>query len=167
MLHHRRTRALLFLLLCSILSVPLLMSAQEGSSGQEISITDSRSGASPCGFVVQRELEGTLTVESSLDTDGRLVLAITGVDVTGTLTNPANGQSVAIILVRHNGEVGISERGHAIEVTMGLSGWFHRGYDTADAQLALSLPADDADVLDVIAGERYEDPWAQVCSLLA
>lgn len=50
---------------------------------------------------------------------------------------------------------------------MGLEGMLFRGYDSARAEVAMDLPADDGSLVSFTPGERTDDPWAHVCGLLA
>jgi hypothetical protein len=163
---HHLLRVLIVLLLSSLIPAPLA-AADQTFDTQEIAISDSRTGAGPCGFKVQRNLEGTVSVTPGIDDEGHLVLMINEVQMVGTLTNPSNGKSTDIRWVHQNDYVSIVADGTTTEVVLGLDGTLSRGYDSGRSSLQMGLPLDGADLVEFAAGERADDPWSHVCGLLA
>lgn len=160
-------RVLVVLVFSILLTVPVTAAAEQPFDAQEITITDTRSGSGPCGFAVQRDLEGTIQVAPRIDEAGQLVLTVGKVDLRGRLTNPANGKTVDIRWVQHNSDIGFVANGATIDVMLGLDGRLFRGYDAGHSTLAMDLPSDGAELLVFTPGTRHEDPWAHVCGLLA
>jgi hypothetical protein len=137
------------------------------SDGQRVAVTDSRTGDAPCGFAVQRDLAGSVHITPTIDDAGNLVLAIDEINLQGTLTNPANGASVTIMWVHQNGALSVVADGHGTDLLLGLEGMLFRGYDTARAELAMSLPGDGGSLVSFSPDDHADDPWAHVCGLLA
>ena len=165
----RRVRALILgSLVCMLATVPVATQANAVTpEAQTLTIRDSRTGTGPCGFAIQRDIEGTVAVTPSIDEAGNLMLALAPVDLHGTLANPANGKSVDLRWIRQNGKAGFGADGSTTEVALALTGHFVRGYDDARTDLGMDLPADSAEVLAFEAGVRAEDPWTHICGLLA
>ena len=165
----RRVRSLILgSLVCVLAALPVATLANSVTQeAQTITIRDSRTGTGPCGFAVQRDIEGTVAVTPSVDDEGNLMLALAPVDLHGTLVNPANGKSVDLRWIRQNGKAGFGADGSTTEVALALTGHFFRGYDGARTDLGMDLPADSAEILAFEAGVRAEDPWTHICGLLA
>ena len=72
-------------------TMPIAVDAEAASTPQTITIHDERAGDGPCGFLVERTLDGTVALVPSIDATGNLVLAIEPVTLSGTLINPATG----------------------------------------------------------------------------
>ncbi len=166
------TRRVRFLILTSLVgmlaALPVATLAHSVTpEEQTLTIHDARTGTGPCGFAVQRDVEGTVAVTPSIDDAGNLTLAIEPVDLRGTLVNPANGKSVDLRWITQNGKAGFGADGSTTEVALALTGHFVRGYDAARTDLQMDLPADDAEVLAFEAGVRSTDPWTHICGLLA
>lgn len=165
-----RARLVLPLLILGLLSLPSAWPAQAASPAtppQTISIHDTRSGDSPCGFSVERTIEGAVELAPSLDADGNLVLTIAPVSLHGTLTNPANDKAVELNWVQPTGSVSFRDDGQHTIVTWLLNGYFFRGYDDARTDLSMTLPADGAERASFAPGVRSPDPWTHVCAMLA
>ncbi len=160
-------RALFIAFVSALVAPALVGAAEEVEDKQVVTIEDTRAGTGPCGFAVQRELEGAITITPRIDDTGQLVLTISKVDMYGILTNPENGKSVEIRWVQQNGGIGFVTNGASIDVLLGIDGTLFRGYDTASSELTLDLPADGAEFVEFTPGDRHEDPWAHVCGLLA
>lgn len=109
-----------------------------------IQVQHSQSGDGPCGFSIQRDLEGTVRVTPSLDGQGNLVLMIDDVQLSGTLTNLENNRVVEIRWVRQDGLVGSQFNGSATTIMLQLVGSVNRGYDPADSTITMDLPLDGA-----------------------
>lgn len=164
----RSRRLLLACLMCVLAAPPLAtLAISVPQEGQLLTIEDSRTGTGPCGFAVQRDIEGTVAVTPRIDDAGNLMLAIAPVTLHGTLTNPANGTAVEVRWIRQNGTTHVAADGATMEVGLALTGHFVRGYDDARADLGMDLPADSAELLVFEAGVRSEDPWTHICGLLA
>ena len=148
-------------------TMPIAVDAEAASAPQTITIHDERSGDGPCGFLVERTLDGTVALVPSIDATGNLVLAIEPVTLYGTLTNPATGKSVALRWVRSNGVVDFGSDGTTTTVALALDGHFFRGYPGGRTDLTMTLPVDGAERLAFEAGQRSADPWSHVCGLLA
>ncbi|HEV2121875.1 MAG TPA: hypothetical protein VGW38_03750 [Chloroflexota bacterium] len=141
--------------------------AQDAAEPTVIPVQHSQSGTGPCGFTIQRDLEGTVSVTPTLDGQGNLVLMIEDVDLTGTITNPENSRVVEIQWVRQGGMVGFQFEGGTSNVLLELVGTLNRGYDTADTELTMDLPSDVAETIPFVPQERNEEAWAEVCSFLS
>lgn len=159
----------IFVTFVSALVPPALVgaAAEDVSDKQVVTIEDTRTGTGPCGFAVQRDLEGTITVTPRIDDSGQLVLTLSEVDMYGTLTNPENGKSVDIRWVQQTGGIGFVSNGASVDVLLGIDGTLFRGYDTASSELTLDLPADGVELTEFTPGDRHENPWAHACGLLA
>jgi hypothetical protein len=153
--------------MCALAAPPAATLANSVAQEQSITIHDSRTGTGPCGFTIQRDVKGTVTVTPSIDDAGNLMLAIEPVDLRGTLVNPANGKSVDLRWIRQNGKAHFVADGETTAVGLALTGHFFRGYDNARADLGMDLPADSAEVLAFETGGRSADPWTHICGLLA
>jgi hypothetical protein len=147
--------------------LPAAVKAEEAPAAQTIMIRDTRSGDGPCGFAVERTIEGTVALVPSIDAAGDLVLAIEPVNLHGTLTNPATGKSVELRWIQPNGAIDFGRDGKTTTVALLLDGHFFRGYDIGRTDLTMSLPADGAEHVTFEPGKRYSDPWTHVCGLLA
>jgi hypothetical protein len=165
----RRVRSLILgSLVCVLAAVPVATLAHAVTQEEQtITIQDSRTGTGPCGFAIQRDIEGTVAVTPSIDEAGTLMLALAPVDLHGTLANPANGKSVDLRWIRQNGKTHVEADGATMAVGLALTAHFARGYDNASTALGMDLPADNAEVLAFEAGVRAEDPWTHICGLLA
>jgi hypothetical protein len=165
----RRSRTLLLVsLTCVLATLPATTFADPvAQDEQTITIHDSRIGTGPCGFAIQREVKGTVAVTPNIDDAGNLMLAIEPVDLRGIVANPTNGKSVELHWIRQNGKSHFVADGETTVVGFALTGHFFRGYDNARADLEMTLPADNAEVVTFEAGVRSEDPWAHICGLLA
>ena len=165
----RRVRSLILgSLVCLLAAVPVVTLANPVTQEEQtIAIHDSRTGTGPCGFAIQRDIEGTVAVTPSIDDAGNLMLALAPVDLHGTLANPANGKSVDLRWIKQNGKTHVEADGSTMEVGLALTAHFARGYDDASTALGMDLPADSAEVLAFEAGVRAEDPWTHICGLLA
>lgn len=166
------TQCIRFLLLagfvCGVAALPISALADTTEQvEQTITIQDSRLGTGPCGFAVQRDIEGTVSVTPGIDDVGNLVIMIAPVDLSGTLGNPANGKSVDLRWIKQNGKAQFAADGSTTAVSMSLTGHFLRGYDSARTDLELALPADSAEVITFEAGAVSNDPWTHICGLLA
>ena len=148
-------------------TMPIAVEAEAASVPQAITIHDERAGDGPCGFLVERTLDGTVALVTSIDATGNLVLAIEPVTLYGTLINPATGKSVALDWVRSNGVVDFGYDGKTTTIALALDGHFFRGRDGQRTDLAMTLPVDGAERLAFEPGQRSADPWSHVCGLLA
>jgi hypothetical protein len=148
-------------------TIPIGVEAEDAAAPQTITIHDERTGDGPCGFMVERTLDGTVALVPSIDATGNLVLAIEPVTLHGTLSNPATGKSVELRWVRSNGVVDFGYDGTTTTVALALDGHFFRGYDGGRTDLTMTLPVDGAERLAFEAGERSADPWSHVCGFLA
>lgn len=164
---HPLLRVLFVAVVSTLIAASLLGSAAQELAEQVITVSDTRTGTGPCGFPVQRDLEGTITVTPRIDDAGQLVLTIGKVDIDGRVTNMENGKSVDIHWVQQNSGIGFATNGTSIDVMLGIDGTMSRGYDTGDVTLSLDLPSDEAKLTEFTPGDRHEDPWAHVCGLLA
>lgn len=164
---HHLLRVLVVVLVGTLLPAQVVTASDQTFDTQEIAISDTRTGTGPCGFKVQRDLEGTVSVTPRIDDDGHLALTINEVQLVGTLSNPANGKSAEIRWVHQNEYVSIVADGTTTEVLLGLDGTLSRGYDSGRSSLTMGLPLDGADLVEFTAGERADDPWTHVCSSLA
>ena len=166
-----RARSSLFIIafVCSLIAGSFVRAtAQEVPAAiQTFVISDSRTGTAPCGFPVQRDLEGTVSISTRIDDAGNLVLSVEDIDLGGTISNPANGTSVEVKWVGQNGKLSIGTDGVATDILIGLEGTLFRGYDTARSQLAMDLPVDGGPLVSFSAGTRADDPWAHICGLLS
>lgn len=131
-----------------------------------IQVQHSQSGDGPCGFSIQRDLEGTVRVTPSLDDQGNLVLMIDDVQLSGTLTNLENNQVVEIRWVRQDGSVGSEFNGSATTIMLQLVGSVNRGYDSADSTITMDLPLDGAETISFVTDGQNAKAWAHVCALL-
>lgn len=166
-IHHLR-RVLVVFLVGTMLTVPVAGAADQATDSQEITISDTRTGTGPCGFKIQRDLEGKVSVSPRIDDAGNLVMSINDVELVGTLSNPANGKSMDIRWVHQNSYVSIVADGTTTEVLLGLDGSLFREYmDDGQSGLPMGLPLDGADLVAFTAGEHSDDAWAQVCSSLS
>jgi hypothetical protein len=165
----RRVRSLILgSLVCVLAALPVATLAHSVTQEEQvITIRDSRTGTGPCGFAIQRDIEGTVAVTPSIDDAGNLMLALAPVDLHGTLANPANGKSVDLRWIRQNGKAHFEADGETTAVGLALTGHFVRGYDNARTDLGMDLPADSAEILAFEAGGRAKDPWTHICGLLA
>jgi hypothetical protein len=165
----RHVRSLILAsLVCVLAAVPVATLADPVmQEEQTLTIRDSRSGTGPCGFAVQRDIAGTVAVTPSIDDAGNLMLAIEPVDMHGILANPVNGKTVDLRWIRQNGKARVEADGSTMAVGLALTGYFFRGYDDARIDLAMDLPADNAEVVAFEAGVHSEDPWTHICGLLA
>jgi len=137
--------ALAFVALTALLAAhPIAVAAAEAPTAQTITIHDARSGDGPCGFVVERTIDGTVALIPSIDAAGNLVLEIEPVTLHGTLTNPATGKSVDLRWVQSNGVTGFGQDSGTMTVTWALDGHFLRGYDRGRTDLTMALPVDGA-----------------------
>jgi hypothetical protein len=160
--------AVALLLLMSLLAAfPGATAAAEAQAPQTIAIHDVRSGDGPCGFTVERTIEGTVALLPSIDAAGTLVLAIEPVTLHGMLTNPATGKSVELRWIQPNGLLDFARDGRTMTVRVALDGHFFRGYDTGSTDLTMALPVDGAEPVAYEPGQRAADPWSHVCGLLA
>jgi hypothetical protein len=127
-IHRFRTPLLAIpVLIAWTLVAPITVAAQVAPATQTITIHDTRSGDGPCGFLVERTIEGTVAVVPSIDAAGNLVLAIEPVTLHGTLSNPATGKSVDLRWIRPNGVLGFGQDGGTMTVAWLLDGHFFRG----------------------------------------
>jgi len=157
-----------FLALTGLLAaMPITAAAEEALAGQTMTIQDVRTGDGPCGFTVERSIEGKVEIVPSIDTGGTLVLAIEPVTLHGLLSNPATGKSVELHWIRSNGVLGFGQDGGTTTVAWLLDGYFFRGYDGGRTDLTMALPIDGADIVAFEPGQRSADPWTHVCGLLA
>jgi hypothetical protein len=150
-----------------VATMPLASAAEEAPAAQTIAIHDQRTGDGPCGFAVERAIDGTVQIVPSIDAAGDLVLSIEPVSLSGTLTNPATGKTVDLRWIRSNGVIDFGENGQTTTVALLLDGYFFRGYDSGRTDLTMSLPADGAEQVTFEPGQRATDPWTHVCGLLA
>jgi hypothetical protein len=148
-------------------TVPITTAAPEAPATQTITIHDQRAGDGPCGFLVERTLDGTVALVPTIDVAGNLVLAIEPVMLHGTLTNPATGKSVELRWVSSNGMVDFGHDDETTTVAWALDGHFFRGYPGGRTDLTMTLPLDGAERLAFESGQRSADPWSHVCGLLA
>jgi hypothetical protein len=148
-------------------AIHIAVEAEDASAPQTITIHDTRSGDGPCGFLVERTLDGTVTLVPNIDAAGNLVLAIEPVTLHGTLSNPATGTSVELRWVRSNGVVDFGYDGTTTTIALALDGHFFRGYDGGRTDLTMTLPVNGAERLAFEAGQRSADPWSHVCGFLA
>jgi hypothetical protein len=148
-------------------TMPIAVDAEAASAPQTITIHDERSGDGPCGFLVERTLDGTVALVPSIDVAGNLILLIEPVTLHGTLSNPATGKAVELRWVRSNGVVDFGYDGTTTTVALALDGHFFRGYDGGRTDLTMMLPVDGAERLVFEVGQRSADPWSHVCGLLA
>jgi len=148
-------------------TIPIAVEAEDASAPQTITIHDERAGDGPCGFLVERTLDGTVALVPSIDATGNLVLAIEPATLHGTLTNPATGKTVALRWVRSNGVVDFGYDGTTATVALALDGHFFRGRDGERTDLTMTLPLNGAERLAFEPGQRSADPWSHVCGLLA
>ena len=148
-------------------TMPIAVDAEAASAPQTITIHDERAGDGPCGFLVERTLDGTVALVPSIDATGNLVLAIEPITLYGTLINPATGKSVALDWVRSNGVVDFGYDGTTATVALALDGHFFRGRDGERTDLTMTLPLNGAERLAFEPGQRSADPWSHVCGLLA
>jgi hypothetical protein len=165
-----RSRVLLLVasFACMVADLPGIAFADPAARDEQtLTIQDSRLGTGPCGFAIQRDIEGTVAITPSVDDAGNLMLTIAPVDLWGSLTNPANGKSVDLNWIRQNGKAHFGADGSSTEVALALTGHFFRGYDNARSDLAMALPADTAEMIAFETGARSEDPWTHICGLLA
>jgi hypothetical protein len=166
-IHRFRTPLLAIpVLVACTLVAPITVAAQVAPATQTITIHDTRSGDGPCGFLVERTLDGTVAVVPSIDAAGNLVLAIEPVTLHGTLSNPATGKSVELRWVRSNDVVDFGYDAETTTVAWALEGHFFRGYPGGRTDLTMSLPVDGAERLAFESGQRSSDPWTHVCGLL-
>jgi hypothetical protein len=161
------SRVLFLIFASTLFTVPVVAAADEPAATQVITVTDTRSGDGPCGFQVQRDLNGTVSLVTGVDAFGNLIITVEAVTMTGSLTNPENDQSVDIRWIHRNGDVSFAANGTSVDLMIGLSADYNRGYETADSRLAMELPQDGAEVVVFTSGEPAADPWANVCGLLA
>lgn len=147
--------------------LPISVAAQDAPAGQMVTIQDVRAGDGPCGFMVERTIEGTVAIVPSIDAGGNLVLAMEPITLRGMLTNPATGKSVELRWIRPNGVIGFGQDGGTTTVAWLLDGYFFRGYDNGRNDLTMTLPVDGADIVAFEPGQRSSDPWTHVCGLLA
>ena len=166
-IHRFRTPLLAIpVLIAWTLVAPITVAAQVAPATQTITIHDARSGDGPCGFLVERTLDGTVAVIPSIDAAGNLVLAIEPVTLHGTLSNPATGKSVDLRWIRPNGVLGFGQDGGTMTVAWLLDGHFFRGKDNGRTDLTMSLPVDGAERVAFEPGQQSSDPWTHVCGLL-
>lgn len=165
-------RASVPLAVCSLLLalgaiVTPVSATQDPTEPTVIPVQHSQSGTGPCGFTIEREVEGTLSVTPSLDGEGNLVLMIEDVELHGTITNPANDRVVEIRWVRQQGSVGFEYHGSSSSVLLQLVGSVDRGYDTANAELTMDLPSDVAETIPFVPQGPNREAWAHVCGFLS
>ena len=132
-----------------------------------VPIQHSQSGTGPCGFTIQRDLEGTVSVTPSMDDEGNLVLKIENVQLRGTLTNPENDRVVEIRWTRQGGTVGFEYGEGSANVVLGLKGSLNRGYDSGNTELSLDLPSDLAETIPFVPQGNNREAWAHVCAFLS
>lgn len=161
-----RARSLLLVGLVALLTALPAAAAPQAPKAQTLTVTDSRTGTSPCGFAVQRDIDGTVAVTASLDDAGILMLTIDRVDLRGHFVNPANGKSVALTQVKRSGKVSFGADGASTAVALALTGRVFPGYEDARIDLALGQPVADATGFAFAPEEHAEETWGRVCELL-
>ncbi|MDP9473622.1 MAG: hypothetical protein M3Q71_23670 [Chloroflexota bacterium] len=162
-----RAYSLLLVGLVALLATLPAAAAQKdgGPAVQTLTIRDTRTGTGPCGFAVQRDIDGTVAVTPSLDDAGILTLAIDQIDLRGHFVNPANGKSVVLTQVKRNGHVSLDTDGSTTAVALALTGHVFPGYDDSRIDLALGQPG--GGVGFAFAPEEHaEETWGRVCELL-
>lgn len=92
---------------------------------------------------------------------------IEDVDLSGTITNPANDRVVEIQWVRQEGLAGFEFADGSANVLLGLVGNVNRGYDTADSELTMDLPSDVAEAIPFVPQGSNQEAWAHVCGFLS
>lgn len=161
-------RYLLLAGLVTLLAAIPVAAAPEGATPQKVVVSDSRTGTGPCGFAVQRDLHGEVSITPSIDGAGNLVMKIERISLKGSLTNPANGKSIDLRWVDQNGIVDFTVDGTTTSVAVALTGHFFRHYyDGGEVELSMDLPADGVETLNFTAGESAVDAWTNMCGLLA
>ena len=142
-------------------------STEELTEPAVIPLQHSQSGTGPCGFTIQRDLEGTVSVTPSMDDEGNLVLKIEDVQLHGTITNPANDRVVEIRWARQHGTVGFDYGEGSANVVLGLRGSLNRGYDSGNTELTLDLPSDLAETIPFVPQGNNREAWSHVCAFLS
>jgi hypothetical protein len=157
----------LFIFSGFLAAVPVSGAAAEvAPEAQTITIHDTRGGDGPCGFTVERTIEGTVKIVPRIDEEGNLILTIAPVALEGTLVNPDNGKAVVMRWVRPNGVLSFGQDGKSTTVAWAVDGHFSRGYEIDRTDLSMRLPADGADIVAFEPGVNSTDPWSHVCGLL-
>ncbi|MDP9358258.1 MAG: hypothetical protein M3Q71_11555 [Chloroflexota bacterium] len=162
-----RARSLLLVGLAALLAALPAAAAPQAPKAQNLTVADSRTGTGPCGFAVQRDINGTVAVTPSLDDAGILMLVIDRVDLRGRFVNPANGKSVALTQVKRNGKVSLGADGATTAVALALTGHVFPGYEDARIELALGQSVAGAADFAFAPDEHAEETWGRVCELLS
>lgn len=139
----------------------------DGAAVQTLTIRDTRTGTGPCGFAVQRDIDGTVAVIPSLDDAGILRLAIERVDLRGRFVNPANGKSVALSQVKRNGQISLGVDGSTTALDLALIGHVFSGYEDARIELAMGQPVGAAPGFSLAREKGAAETWDRVCKLLS